>query len=121
MKKFLSLGVLSSAILLGSGCAIHSSSSETGHDIAEASIKNIHDGRSTLVQILNDYGAPSKTSRAGPNDLYIYHHCISGGTAVVIVTAGDTSKKEHCESLTVAVNRESGIVTSHNFKDELDD
>ena len=121
MKKHSLFASLSVVVALMSGCAVSSSSMEVGHNIDEASIKSIHDGHTTLVDVINTYGAPTKTSRAGPNDLYIYKHCVSGGTAVRVVGLGDNSSKQRCESLTVAVNRETGMVTSHNFKDELDD
>lgn len=121
MHKLSTFAAACGIATLATGCAVSSSSSETGHNIQEDSIAHIRDGHTTLTQVINLFGTPSKTSRAGANDLYTYLHCVSDGSSVAIAGAGNTSRKEHCESLTVAVDRETGVVTSHSFKDELDD
>lgn len=121
MFKRLMFLPLALSVLLSVGCAVNSSTVETGYNIDEKAVNNIHDGRTSLVEVLQRFGAPTKTSRAGKQDLYVYKHCISDGSAVRIVGAGNQDTKEHCESLMVAVNRNTGIVSSHNLTDELDD
>jgi outer membrane protein assembly factor BamE (lipoprotein component of BamABCDE complex) len=102
------------------GCAVHGVKHESGNPINEDNVKKIVDGRTTTTDIIALFGAPTLTSTAGPEEIYVYKHCKSGGTGFSIAGLGSTSTKEICNVLTVSFDKEKGTVKSHNYQKNWD-
>jgi hypothetical protein len=112
MKKQLAIGVV--LILIVAGCAIHTAKVETGKKLNESSIAKIADGETTGAQILVWFGAPSKSTKLGAEELFVYKQCTYDSSSVTITAIGHTGSKEKCDELSIVLD-ENGIVKNHGF------
>ncbi len=102
------------------GCSVQGIKSETGNPILEAHISQIVDGKTDANDILGLFGAPTTTSVLGAKEVYIYKNCKVGGTGVSVMGIGRTDSTERCNSLSVTIERSTGIVSAHNFQKMFD-
>jgi hypothetical protein len=112
MKKSLAIGVV--LILVATGCAFHSASVETGKNLDTSSIAKIVDGSTTGSQILVWFGAPTKSTRLGKEELFVYKQCTTDSSSVAVTVIGHTGSKEKCDELSIVLD-ENGIVKNHGF------
>lgn len=113
MKKFfLLLGL--ALILVISGCSIHSGKVETGKVLDESNISKIVDGQTTGSDILVMFGAPTKSTRLGKEELFVYKNCITDSSSITVTAIGHTGSKEKCNELSIVLD-ENGIVKNHGY------
>lgn len=112
MKKNLAIGVI--LILIVAGCAIHTAKVETGKKIDESTIAKITDGETSGSQILVWFGAPTKNTRLGKEELFVYKQCTTDSSSVTVSSFGSTKSKEKCDELSIVLD-EDGIVKNHGF------
>jgi hypothetical protein len=96
------------------GCAFHSANVETGKKLDKQKINQIVDGKTAGSQILVWFGAPSKSTRLGKEELFVYKQCNTDSSSVVITAIGHTDSKENCDELSIVLT-EDGIVKNHGF------
>ena len=101
-------------VLVSAGCSVHSGKVETGKVLDEASIKKIVDGKTTGSEIMVLFGAPTKTSRLGKEELFVYKHCTTDSSSVTVTAIGHTGSQEKCNELSIVLD-ESGVVKNHGF------
>jgi len=116
-KKVILAAVLSASLV---GCSFHGMRSETGNPINEANVRQIVNGKTTAGEVLGLFGAPTQTTTLGNNEIYIYKNCKVGGAGISVASIGHTGMKERCNSLSVTIDKASGIVQSHNFQKMFD-
>lgn len=102
------------------GCAFHGMRSETGNPINESNVRQIVNGKTTAGEVLGLFGAPTQTTTLGSNEIYIYKNCKVGGAGISVAGIGHTGTKERCNSLSITIDKSSGIVQSHNFQKMFD-
>ena len=73
-----------------------------------------------LGDILGLFGAPTHTSTLGPNEVYVYKNCKTGGAGVSVLGLGHTGMTERCNSLSVTIDKGSGVVQSYNYQKMFD-
>ena len=112
MKKKLAIGVV--VILIIAGCAFHSAKVETGKKLNESTIAKIVDGETTGSQILVWFGAPTKSTRLGKEELFVYKQCTTDSSTITVTAIGHTGSKEKCDELSIVLD-ENGIVKNHGF------
>jgi hypothetical protein len=95
-------------------CAYHSSSVQTGKVIEKNKVDTIVKGKTTGGAILTSFGAPTKTSRLGKEELFVYKYCITEGSAGGVVGISGSSAKEMCDELSIVLD-ENGIVKDYGF------
>ncbi len=115
-KIFLS-GVLALSLI---GCSVHGMRSETGNPINEANVRQIVNGKTNASEVLGLFGAPTQTTTLGGNEIYIYKNCKVGGAGVSVAGIGHTGTKERCNSLSITIDKASGIVQSYNYQKMFD-
>lgn len=101
-------------MVLSVGCSYHSGKVETGKSLTQSSIDRIVDGETTGSQILVWFGAPSKSSRLGKEELFVYKHCTTDSSTLTVTALGHSGSKEKCDELSVVLG-ENGIVKNHGF------
>ena len=123
MKKF-SMVKFTLSVLLGSfllfGCSVHGVKHESGNPIDESKVNQIVEGKTTATDILGMFGAPTITSSLGDNEMYIYKNCKTGGSEFSAFGLGKSSTTERCNSLTVTIDKETGIVKCYNYQNMFD-
>ena len=97
-----------------SGCSYHSGKVETGKELDQSSIEKIEDGKTTGSQILVWFGAPTKSSRLGKEELFVYKFCTTDSSTFTVTALGHSGSKQKCDELSVVLD-ESGIVKNHGF------
>ena len=102
------------ASLLLTGCSIHSGKVETGKPLNKASIDKIVNGETTGGEILAYFGAPTKTSRLGKEELFVYRHCLTASSHFSTAGLGSSKSQDRCDELSVVLDAD-GIVKSHGF------
>lgn len=110
-------------LLLITSCAFHTVRQETGNPIPADKVALIVDGKTTAEQILGWFGAPTFVNQVGQNDIYVYKNCKTGGgggSVWIGATVGHTRQTERCNSLSVTIDRATGIVKAHNFQKMFD-
>ena len=112
MKKNLAIGVV--LLLIAAGCSFHSAKVERGKKLNQDTIAKIADGESTGSQILVWFGAPTKSTRLGKEELFVYKQCTTDSSTVAIVAIASTGSKEKCDELSIVLD-ENGIVKNHGF------
>lgn len=112
--------ILLSGCIVSAGCSFHGVRNETGNPIAEANVQQIVNGKSTATDILGLFGAPTHTSTLGPNEVYVYKNCKTGGAGVSVLGLGHTGMTERCNSLSVTIDKGSGVVQSYNYQKMFD-
>lgn len=117
LSKLILSGVLAVSLI---GCSVHGMRSETGNPINEANVRQIVNGKTIASEVLGLFGAPTQTTTLGGNEIYIYKNCKVGGTGVSVVGIGHTGTKERCNSLSVTLDKASGIVQNYNFQKMFD-
>ena len=70
MKRVLSIGFVLAFLVMG--CSYHSAEVETGKSLDDSKINQIVDGETAGSQILVWFGAPSKSTRLGKEELFVY-------------------------------------------------
>lgn len=110
--KFVAIVVF--LILIIAGCSFHSAKVETGKKLDESLIAKIVDGETTGSQILVWFGAPTKSTRLGKEELFVYKQCTTDSSTVTVIAIGNTGSKEKCDELSIVLN-EQGIVKNHGF------
>ncbi len=98
------------------GCSVYGIKTETGNPIVEENVRKIVNGKTTASEVLGLFGAPTQNSVLADNELYVYKNCKTGGTAVAVPFVGQYGSKERCNTLTVTIDRKSGIVQTYNFQ-----
>lgn len=116
-KKVILAAALSASLI---GCSVHGMRSETGNPINESNVRQIVNGKTTAGEVLGLFGAPTQTTALGGNEIYIYKNCKVGGAGVSVIGIGHTGTKERCNSLSVTIDKASGIVQSHNYQKMFD-
>ncbi|MCX8070732.1 MAG: hypothetical protein N2738_09540 [Thermodesulfovibrionales bacterium] len=119
MRKIL-LGIVLGVTIFSYGCAIHGVRSETGNPIPDDKVKQIVNGKTTSTEIFGLFGAPTQTSTIGNNEIYIYKNCKIGGTGISVAGIGHTGSKERCNSLSITVDKTTGIVQNYNYQKMFD-
>lgn len=109
------------AALLVTGCAsIGGSKSEVGNPIDKSKVSQIMNGKTTATEILGLFGAPSMTTTLGGNEIFSYKNCRTGGTGVglnlLVASVGTTGSKERCNTLSVTIDKTTGVVQNYNFQ-----
>ena len=112
MIKNLAIGVV--LIVFAVGCSFHSAKVETGKKLDKSMISKIVDGESTGSQILVWFGAPTKSTKLGKEELFVYKQCTTDSSMVSVVAIGHTGSKEKCDELSIVLD-ENGIVKNHGF------
>lgn len=112
MKKVLSIGFVLAFLVMG--CSYHSAEVETGKSLDDSKINQIVDGETAGSQILVWFGAPSKSTRLGKEELFVYKHCTTDSSTLTVTAIGRTGSKESCDELSIVLN-EDGIVKNHGF------
>ncbi len=112
---FVSLMIIVLAIAT-SGCSIYGIKTETGNPIVEDNVRKIVNGKTTGTQVFELFGAPTQTSILGDNELYVYKNCKTGGTAVAVPFVGQYGSKERCNTLTITLDKKTGIVQNYNYQ-----
>ena len=112
MKRLLSVGLVFAFLLMG--CSYHSAEVETGKSLDDSKINQIVDGETAGSQILVWFGAPSKSTRLGKEELFVYKHCTTDSSTLTVTAIGRTGSKENCDELSIVLNEE-GIVKNHGF------
>ena len=111
-------------VLLGSfflvGCSVHGVKHESGNPIDEKKVNQIEEGKTTATDVLGMLGAPTMTSKLGDNEMYIYKNCKTGGSDFSAFGLGQSSTTERCNSLTVTIDNETGIVKCYNYQKMFD-
>lgn len=118
MKKAIVMGVLAATLL--AGCGVHGVRTETGNPIADDKVKQIVNGRTTATDIFGLFGAPQQTTTIGGNEIYIYKNCKVGGAGIQVMGIGHTGTKERCNSLSITVDKATGIVQNYNYQKMFD-
>lgn len=113
MKKIF-LPLLFILILISTGCSYHSAKVETGKKLDESVIEKIVDGETTGSQILVWFGAPTKSSRLGKEELFVYKQCTTDSSSITVTAIGHTGSKEKCDELSIVLG-ENGVVKNHGF------
>lgn len=101
-------------IFLTAACSFHSAKVETGKKLDETAIAKISDGETTGSQILVWFGAPTKSTRLGKEELFVYKQCTTDSSSITITAIGHTGSKEKCDELSIVLD-ENGIVKNHGF------
>ncbi len=117
MKKALLVTALAVSLV---GCSIHGMRSETGNPINETNVRQIVNGKTTASEVLGLFGAPTQTTTLGGNEIYIYKNCKVGGAGVSVIGVGHTGTKERCNSLSITIDKTSGIVQNYNYQKMFD-
>lgn len=112
VKMFVALCVV--VMLLIAGCSYHSGEVETGKSLTQSSVDRIVDGETPGSQILVWFGAPTKSSRLGKEDIFVYKHCKTDSSTLTVTALGHSGSKEKCDELSVVLD-ENGIVKNHGF------
>jgi len=112
VKMFVALCVV--VMLLTVGCSYHSGEVETGKALPQSSVDKIVDGETTGSQILVWFGAPSKSSRLGKEEIFVYKHCMTDSSTLTVTALGHSGSKEKCDELSVVLG-ENGVVKNHGF------
>ncbi len=99
---------------------MHGIRSETGNPINETNVRQIVNGKTTASEILGLFGAPTQTTTLSNNEIYIYKNCKIGGAGITVAGIGHTGTKERCNTLSVTIDKSTGIVQSHNFQKMFD-
>ena len=111
-KSILLIGVV--LLLFLAGCSFHSAKVETGKKLDQSAIDKIADGETSGSQILVWFGAPTKSTRLGREELFVYKQCTTDSSSFSLTAIGHTGSKEKCDELSIVLN-ENGIVKNHGF------
>ncbi len=111
-RKLLFIFIVLSLALVG--CSFHSAKVETGKKLDQEKINQIVDGETAGSQILVWFGAPTKSTRLGKEELFVYKQCTTDSSSITITAIGHTGSKEKCDELSIVLN-ENGIVKNHGF------
>lgn len=117
IKKIAFVTVLSISLI---GCGVHGVRTETGNPINEANVRQIVNGKTTASEVLGLFGAPTQTTTLGGNEIYIYKNCKVGGAGIQVMGIGHTGTKERCNTLSVTLDKNTGIVQNYNFQKMFD-
>lgn len=112
-RKVLLVTVLGVSLI---GCSVHGVRTETGNPINEGNVRKIVNGKTTAGEVLGLFGAPTQTTTLGNNEIYIYKNCKVGGAGISVIGIGHTGTKERCNTLSVTLDKTSGVVQSYNFQ-----
>jgi hypothetical protein len=96
-------------------CAYHGMNFETGKPINEKDVSKIVVGETTGSQVLSWFGAPTKITRLGDEEVFVYRYCKTEGSSTFIVFAGQTGTKEKCNELSVTLNKTTGKVSNFGY------
>jgi len=102
------------------GCSVHGVRTETGNPINEDNVRRIVNGKTTASDVLGLFGAPTQTTTLGNNEIYIYKNCKVGGAGIRVIGVGHTGTKERCNSLSITIDKTSGIVQNYNYQKMFD-
>ncbi len=116
-RSFLLSGILIISLI---GCSVHGVRTETGNPINEDNVKKIVNGKTTASEVLGLFGAPTQTTTLGNNEIYIYKNCKVGGAGISVIGVGHTGTKERCNSLSITIDKASGIVQNYNYQKMFD-
>jgi outer membrane protein assembly factor BamE (lipoprotein component of BamABCDE complex) len=117
IKKSLLVVALSAGLI---GCSVHGVRTETGNPINEDNVRRIVNGKTTASDVLGLFGAPTQTTTLGNNEIYIYKNCKVGGAGISVISVGHTGMKERCNSLSITIDKTSGIVQNYNYQKMFD-